>query len=98
LLAGAQMYRPAEHKQQRHQLGNFTLSELEGPSQIKGLASPWICSCVLSKEQGTAMINLRTSCILMEPWKTQGLSVLDGGIGKDLYLQKCQLPAIAGEG
>lgn len=41
------------------------------------------------------MIHIYTSCIL-EPCKTQGLSVLGGEIGKNLCLQKCQLPAIAG--
>lgn len=35
------------------------------------------------------MIHIRISCLL-ESCKRQGLSVLDGKIGKDLHLQNCQ--------
>lgn len=61
----------------------------------RALESIWLHLRPLSKEQGTVMIHIYTSCIL-EPCKTQGLSVLGGEIGKNLCLQKCQLPAIAG--
>lgn len=99
------MYRPAKNRQQGHCLDNFTLRELGVVlggvlPRPKALESTWLCSCALSKEQGTAIIRIHTSCIIFEPCKTQGpsMQLRDGSIDKSLYPQKCQLLAIAGVG